>query len=486
MAATAINAQATWDGSELDVEYGTLVTPAPPSYTPPNGDVYVATTGSDTTGTGTIGSPWRTVAFALNNIARGTDINVAAGTYSASTDGWVITRNHYSAWGGEPTATHRIRIIGPGVEGVADGSQAKFTNLIGVSYPAPRPTGQTSTVHGCYVHMVPYVEHHGLHFIGNVSHNMLLRVQGEYNIYRTQDGRFIYRGKDIYGIVIDDCYFEKSGQTLVNIRGNLVDFRVNNCTFREAGMDGGFIGEGLYCGTEPKLRDTSDTRGYDQAVAAGVNMAALTSWIEVDFTRAGFLTNNDIDVDWSPGPNKSECIELKPLTGIVPTALAASGPTAYAFGTGLLIEGAAYTYQYVTIDGNLLEGAGQNHVLCKGYGHVTNNVIGVGSTHMSTSADRGPINVGRQAYQGGDAGGWEVRTGDRGMVRGNTIDNSHDYEILWDGDFNPVGQQFQWCGNSPLSSNVRVVDSGWVNGWAQNGGTAGAVTNEFGDPSAAC
>ena len=45
-------------------------------------DYYVATTGNDTTGNGSLGNPWRTIQYAIRNVTNGSTIHVAAGTYS--------------------------------------------------------------------------------------------------------------------------------------------------------------------------------------------------------------------------------------------------------------------------------------------------------------------------------------------------------------------------------------------------------------------
>ena len=45
-------------------------------------DYYIATTGNDSTGTGTLASPWLTLAHAYASSASGDTINVAAGTYT--------------------------------------------------------------------------------------------------------------------------------------------------------------------------------------------------------------------------------------------------------------------------------------------------------------------------------------------------------------------------------------------------------------------
>ena len=60
----------------------TAPNPARCAYTPPAGAVYyVATTGSDTTGTGTEANPWATITAALGAVPDGSTILVAPGTY---------------------------------------------------------------------------------------------------------------------------------------------------------------------------------------------------------------------------------------------------------------------------------------------------------------------------------------------------------------------------------------------------------------------
>ncbi|HEV8539424.1 MAG TPA: DUF1565 domain-containing protein, partial [Bacteroidota bacterium] len=55
------------------------------------GDYYVATTGNDTTGSGSQANPWRTIAYALSVVTPTSDdpttIHVAAGTYRLSLTG---------------------------------------------------------------------------------------------------------------------------------------------------------------------------------------------------------------------------------------------------------------------------------------------------------------------------------------------------------------------------------------------------------------
>jgi len=46
------------------------------------GTFYVATTGSDATGDGSIGSPWRTIRKALDNVPDGSLVLVRPGTYT--------------------------------------------------------------------------------------------------------------------------------------------------------------------------------------------------------------------------------------------------------------------------------------------------------------------------------------------------------------------------------------------------------------------
>src|SRR5262245_48663986 len=45
------------------------------------GDLFVATTGNDTTGNGSSGNPWRTIQKAATTATAGQVVNIAAGTY---------------------------------------------------------------------------------------------------------------------------------------------------------------------------------------------------------------------------------------------------------------------------------------------------------------------------------------------------------------------------------------------------------------------
>jgi hypothetical protein len=59
-----------------------LVTMAPVA-ADPGTTYYVSTAGSDTTGTGTAGNPWRTIQYAIGQVSPDATIMVAAGEYDA-------------------------------------------------------------------------------------------------------------------------------------------------------------------------------------------------------------------------------------------------------------------------------------------------------------------------------------------------------------------------------------------------------------------
>ncbi|MFZ5564685.1 MAG: hypothetical protein ACOZBW_11590, partial [Thermodesulfobacteriota bacterium] len=51
-------------------------------------DYYIATTGSNTSGDGSVGNPWQTLHYAVNNVFGPSDtIHVAAGIYGVSLEG---------------------------------------------------------------------------------------------------------------------------------------------------------------------------------------------------------------------------------------------------------------------------------------------------------------------------------------------------------------------------------------------------------------
>jgi len=59
-------------------------------------DYYIATTGNDTTGNGSSGTPWKTFTKAMTVAGAGDTINAADGLYSEDTEGngyWVISKN---------------------------------------------------------------------------------------------------------------------------------------------------------------------------------------------------------------------------------------------------------------------------------------------------------------------------------------------------------------------------------------------------------
>lgn len=97
-------------------------TPTPVTAT----NLYVATTGSDTTGTGASGSPYRTIQFAVNAATAGTTIHVADGTYienitirnGGTSDNHVIIKS-VTKWGakikGTGAQTYHLR-TSPGAD----------------------------------------------------------------------------------------------------------------------------------------------------------------------------------------------------------------------------------------------------------------------------------------------------------------------------------------------------------------------------------
>jgi hypothetical protein len=68
---------------------------------PPAADYYIAPTGNDTTGSGTIGSPWRTIQKFLTVAQPGNLLYVRGGTYQGTDIGGIVTSNKkgtQSAW----------------------------------------------------------------------------------------------------------------------------------------------------------------------------------------------------------------------------------------------------------------------------------------------------------------------------------------------------------------------------------------------------
>lgn len=76
--------------------------------------LYVATTGSDTTGDGSVGNPWRQPSKAAAVVNAGDTVSIAAGTYEA----FQITRSGSSGspitWTGELSGTNQVTVIDPG------------------------------------------------------------------------------------------------------------------------------------------------------------------------------------------------------------------------------------------------------------------------------------------------------------------------------------------------------------------------------------
>src|SRR4051794_7405483 len=63
---------------------GSSVSIVDTNYTPPSGAKYVATSGSDTSGNGSLSNPWRTIAKAIASTPTGGTIVIRGGSYHES------------------------------------------------------------------------------------------------------------------------------------------------------------------------------------------------------------------------------------------------------------------------------------------------------------------------------------------------------------------------------------------------------------------
>lgn len=108
---SAVQSVTVWNGS-AEVAATVEVQPAPPgstdagadtigtaSYTPPAGSIYVAPSGSDTTGTGAVGAPYATAAKAVAMAVDGSTIVLRAGSYHEGGDTSKLTQTDSARYG---------------------------------------------------------------------------------------------------------------------------------------------------------------------------------------------------------------------------------------------------------------------------------------------------------------------------------------------------------------------------------------------------
>jgi parallel beta-helix repeat protein len=132
-----VNGTLTWT-SGLGVAYSYLgskptmgavletVTPPPP---PPSTVFYVSPTGNDTTGNGSIGSPWKTIRKAYDTISAGNTVYLRGGTYAEPG----IPNTRWSAISGTPAAP--TRFIGyPGERAIFKPTEPSPAGTIGRAF----------------------------------------------------------------------------------------------------------------------------------------------------------------------------------------------------------------------------------------------------------------------------------------------------------------------------------------------------------------
>lgn len=449
---------------------------SPVGYTPPVVR-YLSPTGNDTTGTGAIGAPYKTFPKARTDIiaADGGDIIYLPGLYDYANCAPGIDESH----GIDTLSSRRVRIMGPGVAGKLQSEMAHITNFSGNSW--------LGIQHGCFVGNVNWVEVRGLWIDCNNVASMGLRVQGDFHLYDT-GGRFRRRGRLVQGIVVDDCLVENSRQTNMNFRGNLWNAQVTNNISRAPGRDGGFVGEGIYFGTEPRSYGDDEAmsvaRSYARFIAEGGSTSGTTVLYEIDCSHNCLLQGNTIDLAYPGGISQSECVEVKPLSGTTFAQFDNNAFTSqvWAPGAGPLLSSLTRTATLGTaikVNLNTLLNAGRSHVLVKGTASVEGNTIGA-----PAAGNQATVSVGRQAYQGPETGGFTLVTGDVAWVENNVISPSHAFACAFAGEFSVTGQQIHVCGNTGPSGAWEI----WPNGPAYSDGTASraAVLAEFGDPRDPC
>jgi hypothetical protein len=230
-------------------------------------DCYVATTGSDSLGTGTAGQPFLTVQKAINTVTAGGTVHVADGTYNTG----VVT-----------TIPKAVTIQGQSRTGtILNGPRAQIDpagSLAGLQI-----TGTTSnvTIEKLTVQHYDY----GIFTNGNVMSNITIRHLNASD--NRVHGIWVQAnvGSGINGLTVDDVDASRnnqnggsSGRGLWVINGPKSNVTVTNSTFAQNGLVGLDLSDGSVTGatiTGNTVTNNGDSGiGVLGAIAGGANLVA--------------------------------------------------------------------------------------------------------------------------------------------------------------------------------------------------------------------
>lgn len=132
---------------------------------------YIATTGNDTTGNGTLATPWLTLAKGLTGSTTGDTLTFAAGTYTVAGNSVCTNRTIQGATGGSPISTTGWTVFSAGgstggftqVGGTTNYYNIWFTNVVRAFNGSTGFIGTTgvatTTVSGCRFSNMTVVSH---------------------------------------------------------------------------------------------------------------------------------------------------------------------------------------------------------------------------------------------------------------------------------------------------------------------------------------
>lgn len=204
-------------------------------------ELYVATTGSDTTGTGAIGNPWATPRHAAQQAAAGDTIILRAGTYAGNVElnkDNLTLRSYTGEWAvihmpNSGTTNVTLWIYNTGVR----------VERLEISGGSPYSIHVVSPCNGCEI---VDCKIHGADWIGiKVSQpdNVKLRRCEIYNTGSVTAGGMgidCVNGDDI---LIQDCHFHDCNGTGIYLKGGLRNAVVERNLVRNVAGDGILLGE---------------------------------------------------------------------------------------------------------------------------------------------------------------------------------------------------------------------------------------------------
>ena len=238
---------------------------------------YVATTGNDSTGDGSVNNPWLTISKALATVAidKPATINVAAGTYAENTvsSGYLNLTRVFTQW---------IRIRGLGA--------VTITNASGTTYCVRYNGGTKVAFHDVTIEPSTAITNATVEFTSATAH------EAEFNSCTVNNVVFSFRVSSLANVTItfNSCTMQKKTGAagtvflgfvaLMNTTGSL-NVVFNNCTViaQSNSVTAGAVDIGRVPSTSPVVNATinggtfSNTGGYGVQISGGtLNISGAT------------------------------------------------------------------------------------------------------------------------------------------------------------------------------------------------------------------